>query len=112
MQYEADAFKGAPSAGTHEITYLPHRLDPVTARLAQGHDAVCIFVNDSADAETLDVLKQVGVKAIALRVRGDFVPFVAQLTSEFDSAQDSIMCVRIKSLLSTEYELYYFRRLR
>jgi len=74
-EYEADAFKGAPSAGAHEITYLPHRLDPVTARLAQGHDAVCIFVNDQADAETLDVLKQVGIKAVALRC---------------DSAQDSI----------------------
>jgi len=42
----------------------------VTARLAQGHDAVCIFVNDQADAETLDVLKQVGVKAVALRCAG------------------------------------------
>jgi len=69
-EYEADAFKSAPSADAHEITYLPHRLDPITARLAQGHDAVCIFVNDQADAETLDVLKQVDVKVVALRCAG------------------------------------------
>jgi D-lactate dehydrogenase len=54
----------------HELRYLEPRLDESTASLAAGHDAVCVFVNDSLDAATLQKLKDVGVRAIALRCAG------------------------------------------
>ena len=38
--------------------------------LAQGADAVCIFVNDSADAPTVGELARMGVRLIALRCAG------------------------------------------
>ncbi|THH06174.1 hypothetical protein EW145_g4275 [Phellinidium pouzarii] len=54
----------------HEITFIPHRLDDKTAILAAGHDAVCIFVNDAGDVQTLQALHDVGVRTVALRCAG------------------------------------------
>jgi D-lactate dehydrogenase len=51
-------------------TWLTPRLDPRTAELAGGHQAVCAFVNDDLSAETLRRLSQVGVGLIALRCAG------------------------------------------
>lgn len=65
-QYDNASFE---DAGAHDITFLPHRLDSATTVLASGYDAVCIFVNDLCDAETLQALHELGVKVIALRVR-------------------------------------------
>lgn len=51
--------------------YLSARLDASTARLAAGSDVVVLFVNDTADAETLRILKdECGVGLIALRCAG------------------------------------------
>ena len=41
-----------------------------TIALAKGHDAVCIFVNDKMDAQMIDCLCEMGVKAILLRRAG------------------------------------------
>ena len=38
--------------------------------LTQGFDAVCIFVNDIADAGVIDTLVKNGVKLLALRCAG------------------------------------------
>lgn len=38
--------------------------------LTQGVDAVCIFVNDTADAEVISTLAANGVKLLALRCAG------------------------------------------
>jgi D-lactate dehydrogenase len=53
-----------------EVTFLEPILDEKTALLAAGHEAVCIFVNDDANAKALEILKQQGVKFIALRCAG------------------------------------------
>lgn len=53
-----------------EIKYLESKLNNETAPLAAGYDAVCIFVNDVADKETLEILKQCGVKLVVLRCAG------------------------------------------
>lgn len=53
-----------------EPRYLENRLSPDTAILAHGCRAVCIFVNDVADADTINVLSSMGVEAIALRCAG------------------------------------------
>jgi len=54
----------------HEFVYFEARLRSRTAPLAAGFPAVCIFVNDEADAETLKILAQNGTKLIALRCAG------------------------------------------
>ncbi len=53
-----------------EPRYLENRLDGGTAILAHGCRAVCVFVNDNADAEVLDAFSSMGVEAIALRCAG------------------------------------------
>ena len=54
----------------HELTFLEPRLDASTAQLANGHDAVCGFVNDRIDAEVIDLLADCGVRMITLRSAG------------------------------------------
>ena len=46
------------------------RLCPDTAALAEGAEAVCIFVNDSVDADCLKALAEKEVKHVALRCAG------------------------------------------
>ncbi len=53
-----------------EIIYYEGRLNRHTARLASGCDAVCPFVNDTLDGETIEELLRAGVKLIALRCAG------------------------------------------
>eukprot|EP00871_Galdieria_phlegrea_P004791 jgi/Galph1/5312/GphlegSOOS_G3938.1 len=50
--------------------YLSVRLSPSTAELARDSEAVCIFVNDTANREVLAVLRDKGVRFIALRCAG------------------------------------------
>lgn len=67
--YDREAFDAAQTEGI-SITYFDTRLDKTTARLATGFDAVCLFVNDSADREVIDILYRGGVRLIALRCAG------------------------------------------
>lgn len=52
------------------IKYLENRLDKDTAMLAYGCEAVVAFVSDNMDKDAVEILKKVGVKAIALRCAG------------------------------------------
>lgn len=54
----------------HELTFLEARLEPATASLAAGSEAVCAFVNDRLDRAVLETLADVGVRLIALRSAG------------------------------------------
>jgi hypothetical protein len=45
-----------------QMNYTQDRLSEKTARFAAGYDAVCLFVNDIADAEALSVLSMCGVR--------------------------------------------------
>jgi D-lactate dehydrogenase len=54
----------------HELTYFEARLNAQTAALAKGFPAVCCFVNDRLDAETLCALSCEGSRLIALRSAG------------------------------------------
>lgn len=53
-----------------DITYEDRKLTFETCHLANGFDAVCIFVNDVADKEVIDKLYEFGVKLIVLRCAG------------------------------------------
>ena len=54
----------------HAITFFETSLNAATARLAAGFPAVCLFVNDDANAETLEVVASGGTKFVALRSAG------------------------------------------
>jgi D-lactate dehydrogenase len=54
----------------HELVFLETRLKPHTARLAEGFDAVCAFVNDDLGAPVLEALHGLGIHHIALRSAG------------------------------------------
>lgn len=53
-----------------DIKYLDNRLNADTAILSGGYRAVVAFVNDRLDAETLKVLHEIGIEAVALRCAG------------------------------------------
>ncbi|MDG3006750.1 2-hydroxyacid dehydrogenase [Paludisphaera mucosa] len=64
-------FLDAAAEGTgHELRYFETRLTRDTAGLARGSAAVCIFVNDEADAPALQILKEGGVQVVACRCAG------------------------------------------
>jgi D-lactate dehydrogenase len=53
-----------------DLSFHESRLYEKTAPLAKGYDAVCVFVSDDIDAKVLEILKQEGVKLVALRCAG------------------------------------------
>ena len=53
-----------------EIDYIDHELEPRTAALAKGYDAVCAFVSADVGAKTLEVLKENGVGIVLMRCAG------------------------------------------
>ena len=65
--YDRDSFDRANAAFGFEFNYHRSHLNLNNVALAQDTDVVCIFVNDTADAETIDRLAAMGVKLIALR---------------------------------------------
>lgn len=70
-KHDIDSFAAVdPDSHGIELKYLEANLDTNTAPLANGYDAVCIFVNDVCDREVLEQLKKQGVKFIALRCAG------------------------------------------
>ncbi|CAI5731098.1 unnamed protein product [Hyaloperonospora brassicae] len=55
---------------THELQFLRSRLDANSAKLAEGCEGVCLFVNDIADAAALRALHAGGTRVIFLRCAG------------------------------------------
>jgi D-lactate dehydrogenase len=53
-----------------DIRFFSTRMTVETANLANGYDAVCIFVNDECSAQTVRILRDCGVKLILLRCAG------------------------------------------
>lgn len=58
-----------PDSG-HSFSYFEAKLDLHTVSLADGHEAICSFVNDHIDEPILKKLKRLGIKLIALRCAG------------------------------------------
>ena len=54
----------------HHFTFFEPALNQQTAPLAKDVEVVCAFVTDQLDSDTLQILKQNGVKLIALRSAG------------------------------------------
>lgn len=53
-----------------DIRYFSSNLGPETVNLAEGYDAVCVFVNDDVSKPVVEQLHKYGVKLILLRCAG------------------------------------------
>lgn len=68
--YDREFLSAACEGGGCDLTFHKFPLDAHSAAAADGHDAVCIFVNDTADRAAVERLAAGGVRAIALRCAG------------------------------------------
>lgn len=68
--YEKPGFTAANAGLGHELLWLPEALNARTAVLARGCEAVCIFVNDVADAAAIATLAEGGTRLILCRSAG------------------------------------------
>jgi D-lactate dehydrogenase len=68
--YDRQFLDAANAAEGHELHYFEAALGPESVALAAGYEAVCIFVNDVANAGVLEALKAGGTGLVALRCTG------------------------------------------
>ena len=68
--YDAKFLVAANASAGHELDFFEEKLSPHTAKLAEGHTAICAFVNDLLNARTLEVLHRQDVRFVALRCAG------------------------------------------
>lgn len=71
--YDKEFFEKLENSGAYhdiDIDFIEPNLTPETARLADGYEAVCAFVNMDLSAKTIDILKNCGVKLILMRCAG------------------------------------------
>ena len=68
--YDRDAFTRENRQFLYNIDFFDFHLDEKTALTAKGFDVVCAFVNDTLSAKVIYILKDCGVKLIALRCAG------------------------------------------
>ena len=69
-EYDKASFAPYEKEGEIEFKFLETKLTEMTAELARGCDAVCVFVNDTVNAAVIDKLCEYGIKVIALRCAG------------------------------------------
>ncbi|TWI66354.1 D-lactate dehydrogenase [Pseudoduganella lurida] len=69
-RYDKTMLARANATAGHELRFLEDRLTAATASLAAGCAAVCVFVNDTVDAEVLAILARQGTQLVATRSTG------------------------------------------
>lgn len=69
-EYDKKVFNEYNTKYKYKIKYFESKLNEETAPLAKDFDVVCIFVNDVVNKKTISILKNCGVKIIALRCAG------------------------------------------
>eukprot|EP00956_Cyclotella_meneghiniana_P023346 scaffold45368_cov68-Cyclotella_meneghiniana.AAC.5 len=67
---QVEAFNKSNDFAVIKMDYTADRLDINSASYAVGYDAVCLFVNDTASADVLQILSMGGVGLIAMRCAG------------------------------------------
>jgi len=70
QSYDIQSFDLINTAKEHTFLYFDIDLNIQTVKLAEGCDAVCIFVNDHADREVLRALVAINIKIVVLRCAG------------------------------------------
>ena len=68
--YDKPSFENYGTLHDIQFRFLETKLNKDTTALAEGCDAVCVFVNDSVDADVIEKLYDCGVKLVALRSAG------------------------------------------
>ncbi|RHJ87821.1 2-hydroxyacid dehydrogenase [Parabacteroides sp. AM08-6] len=68
--YDIASFDKVNEKYNYDIRYYKGHLNPNNVVLTQDADAVCIFVNDNADARVINAMVDNGVKLLALRCAG------------------------------------------
>jgi len=68
--YDRQSFEAINASYHHDFTFFDVQLNPKTAVLAADFPVVCMFVNDIADAATLEILASHGTRLLALRCAG------------------------------------------
>jgi D-lactate dehydrogenase len=66
--YDKESFEKHNQA--HRIDFYEVALNEQSVRLAEGADAVCVFVNDKLNASIIESLQKAGIRLIALRCAG------------------------------------------
>ena len=69
-RYDKSLLTKANETATHTLRFLEDRLTVATAPLAEGCGAVCVFVNDTVDADVLALLAAQGTRLVATRSTG------------------------------------------
>lgn len=73
-----------------DIHFIEAACNKETVFMAKGYDAICIFVNDYVNAEMIDELYEMNVKAILLRSAG-------YNNVDVKAAEDKIVILRVPS---------------
>lgn len=68
--YDIPAFEKYGNLHSVKFKFYETKLNEDTVDLANGYDAVCVFVNDTVNAAVIDRLAETGVKVLALRCAG------------------------------------------
>jgi D-lactate dehydrogenase len=68
--YDRQFLEAANQDKAHALVFIEARLNQHTAALAAGSEAICAFVNDQLDRETLIQLADGGCRLVALRSAG------------------------------------------
>ena len=71
--YDRDFFEKLENKGKYhdiDITFIEPNLSPETARLADGYEAVCAFVNMDLGEKTIRTLAKCGTKLVLMRCAG------------------------------------------
>ncbi|MGX9219265.1 2-hydroxyacid dehydrogenase [Massilia varians] len=69
-RYDKTLLARANQDAGHELRFFEDRLTLASAILAEGCEAVCVFVNDSVDAPVLAALARQGTRLVATRSTG------------------------------------------
>lgn len=68
--YDKEYLDKANEKDRHELVYFESSLKQKSVRLAEGFDAVCVFVNDQLTREVIESLAALKVRSIILRCAG------------------------------------------
>ncbi len=69
-EYDRQSFINANGNEEFDVRFFETRLTEDTCKLAEGCNAVCVFVNDDVSAPVIDQLHKMGIRLIALRCAG------------------------------------------
>ena len=96
--YDIASFDKVNEKYNYDIRYYKGHLNPNNVVLTQDTDAVCIFVNDTADAAVIDAMVDNGVKLLALRCAGFN-------NVDLKAAKGKLPVVRVPPYAVAEYSL-------